>query len=104
MTTETMRGLDDAQLRQVIQFAETELKNRAEDHKRSAMEQIRKLAAEARIQVTFRPGRRPRSLKAGSIYANPADPTQRYVVGKGRPPAWFLKLQAAGEIPPMVTK
>jgi hypothetical protein len=99
MTLEAVKQLKDEELAQVIECAQTELKDRAEKRRQDAMEQIRRIAASVRIQVNFAGSQRKASrngkpaLKAGERYPHPTDPTKFYVVGKGRPPEWFLTLR-----------
>ena len=40
-------------------------------------------------------------LRAGDRYVNPGDPTQSYVVGKGKPPQWFAALRDKFAAPSM---
>ena len=103
-TTDNIKQFKDEQLSEFILAAQAELKERAEQRKRDAMEQIRQIAAAAQIDVRFaapggRAQRNGKTLKAGDRYVHPADATKSFTVGKGRPPAWFADLQRKGKLP-----
>jgi len=112
ITIETIKLCKDEQLSEFILAAQAELKERAEQRKREAMEQIRQIAVAAQIDVRFAgPGGRAKKnpkavLKAGERYVHPGDATKSFTVGKGRPPAWFTDLQRKGKLPrpELVTK
>lgn len=38
-------------------------------------------------------------LHAGDRYVNPADASQAYIVGKGKPPQWFVALRDKSKLP-----
>jgi hypothetical protein len=103
MNTDTLNKLSDPELSQVIAAAQGLLQTRAEKRKSDAMEQIRQIAATVSINVSFDAGRKARSSKpmlhAGDRYANPADANQAYVVGKGKPPQWFIALRDKNKLP-----
>ena len=103
MNPDTLNKLNDQELTQVIVTAQGLLETRAEKRKSDAMEQIRQIAAIAQIAVSFDAGRRAKPLKtplrAGERYLNPADATQCYIVGKGKPPNWFASLREKGRLP-----
>ena len=104
-TIENVKQYKDEQLTELIVAAQAELKERAEQRKRDAMEQIRQIAAGVQIEVRFagqgaRAARNGKAaLKAGDRYVHPADATKSFIVGKGRPPAWFVDLQKKGNLP-----
>ncbi|MCZ2154071.1 MAG: H-NS histone family protein [Bryobacterales bacterium] len=106
MNTDTLNKLSDPELIQVITAAQGLLQTRAEKRKSDAMEQIRQIAATAQITVSFDAGRRPKGakvvLRAGDRFVNPADASQSYVVGKGKPPHWFVALRDRNRLPPPV--
>ena len=103
MNQDTLNKLGDQELTQVIDLAQGLLQARAEKRKSDAMEQIRQIAANVQINVSFDAGRKPKSskpmLRAGDRYVNPTDVTQSYVVGKGKPPHWFVALRDKGRLP-----
>jgi hypothetical protein len=104
MTPDTLNKLTDPELTQVIAAAQGLLQTRAEKRKSDAMEQIRQIAATVSINVSFDAGRKARSnnkpmLHAGDRYTNPADASQAYVVGKGKPPQWFVALRDKNKLP-----
>ena len=103
MNQDTLNKLTDPELTQVIATAQDLLQTRAEKRKSDAMEQIREIAAKVQINVSFDAGRKPKGtrpmLHAGDRYVNPADVTQSYVVGKGKPPHWFVALRDKGRLP-----
>ena len=103
MNPDTLNKLGDQELKQVIAAAQDLLLTRAEKRRNDAMEQIRKIAAEVQINVSFDGGRKVKTskaaLKAGDCYVNPADALQSYTVGKGKPPYWFAALREKGRLP-----
>ena len=107
MNPDTLNKLTDPELAQVIATAQDLLHARSEKRKSDAMEQIRQLAAAVQINVSFDAGRKQRAsrpmLKAGDRYTNPADASQSYVVGKGKPPAWFSALREKNKLPAPVS-
>ena len=103
MNLETLTTLTDPELSQMITKAQELLHTRAEKRKSDAMEQIRQIAANAQITVSFDGSRKPKMVKsplrAGERYVNPADPAQAFVVGKGKPPQWFAALRDKNRLP-----
>ncbi len=103
MNTDTLNKLNDTELTQVIATAQELLQTRAQKRKDDAMEQIRQIAAKAQIIVSFDAARKPKAnravLRAGDRYVNPGDPTQSHVVGKGKPPQWFVALRDKNRLP-----
>lgn len=103
MNIETLNKLNDAELVQMIAAAQGLLKSRDEKRRSDAMEQIRQIAANAQIIVSFDAARKPKGgkpvLRAGDRFINPADATQSYVVGKGKPPQWFAALRDRNKLP-----
>ena len=103
MNTDTLTKLTDPELTQVIATAQGLLQTRAEKRKSDAMEQIRQIAATVQIAVSFDAGRKAKGSKpmlhAGDRYVNPSDATQSYVVGKGKPPQWFVALREKSKLP-----
>ena len=103
MNPDTLTKLNDQELTQVIAAAQGLLQSRAEKRKSEAMEQIRQIAASAQITVSFDAARKAKSVKpslrAGDRYANPGDASQSFVVGKGKPPHWFVALRDKGRLP-----
>jgi ElaB/YqjD/DUF883 family membrane-anchored ribosome-binding protein len=103
MNTDTLTKLTDPELTQVISTAQDLLQTRADKRKSDAMEQIRQIAATVQINVSFDAGRKAKGtrpmLHAGDRYVNPADVTQSYVVGKGKPPHWFVALRDKSKLP-----
>ena len=63
MNADTFDGLTDPELAQVIATAQRLLHNRAEKRKSDAMEQIRQIAATAKITVSFDASRRAKGSK-----------------------------------------
>jgi hypothetical protein len=106
MNADTLDKLNDQELAQLIAAAQGLQQARAEKRKIDAMEQIRRIASTAQIIVTFDAARKSRRrttiLRAGDRYVNPGDPSQSYVVGKGKQPNWFLALREKGRLPPPV--
>ena len=103
MNPDTLTKLTDPELTQVIATAQGLLQTRAEKRKSDAMEQIRQIAATVSINVSFDAGRKARSnkpmLHAGDRYTNPADASQAYIVGKGKPPQWLVALRDKNKLP-----
>jgi hypothetical protein len=103
MNTDTLNKLTDPELSQVIASAQELLHTRAERRKSDAMEQIRQIAATVQINVSFDASRKPKGIKpmlhAGDRYVNPADAGQAYIVGKGKPPQWFVALREKNKLP-----
>ena len=103
MNQDALTKLTDPELTQVIATAQDLLQTRAEKRKSDAMDQIREIAAKVQINVSFDAGRKAKGTKpmlhAGDRYVNPADVTQSYVVGKGKPPHWFVALRDKGRLP-----
>ena len=103
MNTDTLNKLTDPELTQVIAAAQGLLHTRNEKRKSDAMEQIRQIAANVQITVSFDAARRGKAskplLRAGDRYVNPGDATQSYVVGKGKPPNWFVALRDKSRLP-----
>ena len=106
MNPDTLNKLTDPELSQVIAAAQGLLQSRNEKRKSDAMEQIRQIAANVQITVSFDAGRKAKSVKAvlraGDRYVNPADTSQSHVVGKGKPPHWFAALRDKNRLPPPV--
>jgi hypothetical protein len=100
---DTLNKLTDPELAHMITTAQGILQARAEKRKSDAMEQIRQIAAAAQIAVTFDAGRKPKGakavLRAGDRFVNPADASQSYIVGKGKPPHWFASLRDKNRLP-----
>ena len=103
MNTDTLHDLNDQDLAQLISTAQGLLKARVEKRRNDAMEQIRRIAATAKILVKFDGARKPRGCKArlgaGDRYVNPDDAAQSYVVGNSKPPKWFTALREKGRLP-----
>ena len=103
MNPDTLNKLTDPELTQVIATAQGLLQTRAEKRKSDAMEQIRQIAATVQINVSFDASRKVRinkpMLHAGDRYVNPVDAAQAYIVGKGKPPQWFVALRDKGKLP-----
>lgn len=103
MNIDTLNKLSDPELSQVIHAAQGLLQSRTEKRKADAMEQIRQIAASVHISVLFDAGRKVRGvkpmLKAGDCYVNPAETSQSYIVGKGKPPGWFVALREKNRLP-----
>ena len=103
MNIETLHDLNDQDLAQLISTAQGLLKARVEKRRNDAMEQIRRIAATAKILVKFDGARKPRrgkaKLRAGDRYTNPDDASQFYVVGNSKPPKWFYVLRDKGRLP-----
>ena len=103
MNTDTLNKLTDPELTHVIATAQELLQTRSEKRKSDAMEQIRQIAATVQIAVSFDAGRKAKGtkpmLRAGDRYVNPAEVTQAYIVGKGKPPQWFVALREKSKLP-----
>jgi len=108
MNTDTLNKLNDQELTQVILAAQGLLIARDEKRKSDAMEQIRQIAANAGVPVSFDDGKKKKPVKtmlrAGDRYINPSDPTQSYIVGKGKPQGWFVALRDKGRLPAPVVE
>ena len=107
MNTYTLDTLSDPELIQVIATAQGLLQSRAEKRRGDAMEHIRQIAVTVQLNVSF-DGRKAQAvktaLKAGECFVNPEDATQRYVVGKGKPPRWFAALRERNKLPTPVDR
>src|SRR5437660_7708550 len=103
MKSEALPQLTDEQLKELMSKAQALLKERAEQRRQEAMEQIRQIAASAKLRVTFTERGRARHartpMRAGERYQNPADPSQVYEITKGPPPPWFVTLRDMGRLP-----
>ena len=103
MNHDTLSKFTDPELAQVIAAAQGLLQTRAEKRKSDAMEQIRQIAATAQITVSFDASRKPKGgkavMRAGERFVNPADASQSYVIGKGKPPHWFAALRDKNRLP-----
>ena len=103
MNTDTLHDLNDQDLAQLISTAQGLLKTRVEKRRNDAMEQIRQIAASAKILVKFDGARKPRRgktrLRAGDWYVNPDDASKFYVIGNSKPPRWFCVLRDKGRLP-----
>jgi H-NS histone family len=102
MTQEQLQAMPDEEIRLWITRCEQELASRAEQRRRTAIEQIRQIAGSVKIQVSIAGAGRLKfarpTLRQGVSYKNPADPSHVYVVGKGKPPGWFVKLRDSGKL------
>lgn len=100
-----LTNLTDDELRSLITAAGDLLVERREAAKQKAIEEARAKLAE--VGLTFRdlgggtatPRKRSSKLRNGDRYANPVDPSQVHVVGRGRPPKWFTDLEAKDLLP-----
>lgn len=103
MNHDMLSKFTDPELVQVIAAAQGLLQSRAEKRKSDAIEQIRQIAATAQITVSFDASRKSKGgkavMRAGERFVNPADPTQSYTVGKGKPPHWFAALRDKNRLP-----
>jgi hypothetical protein len=103
MNIETLNKLNDQELAQVEATAHDILQTRKEKRKADAMEQILQIAEANAFPVYFEKGKKAKPVKtmlrAGDRYINPSDPTQSYIVGKGKPQAWFVALREKGKLP-----
>src|SRR5262245_13048041 len=103
MNDKDLEALDDAGLQGVISRAEQLLKDRAADRRQQAIDEAK--ARLASVGLTFRDvvgkskGPAKPGAATGTKYINPADPSQTYTTGRGRPPKWFAALQAKGKLP-----
>ncbi len=105
--TTDLEQLDEAALEGVIEKAQDLLKTRKEQRRKDAIETARAKLAE--VNLTFRdvadapPAKRKRGdgppLKAGQTYVNPATPSEKWVSGRGRRPAWLKALEKKGQMP-----
>lgn len=100
-----LADLTDDELRALITAAGERLQERREAAKQKAIEEARARLAE--VGLTFRdmaggalPSRKRASkLRNGDRYANPLDPSQVHIVGRGRPPKWFADMETKGTLP-----
>ena len=103
MNTDTLHDLNDQDLAQLISTAQGLFKARVEKRRKDAMDQIRQIAATAKILVKFDGARKPKRgnprLRTGDRYVNPDDASQFYVVGNSKPPKWFCVLRDKGRLP-----
>ena len=103
MNPDTLSTMNDPELAQVIATAQGLLQARSEKRKSDAMEQIRQIAANVQITVSFDASRKAKGskavLRAGDRYVNPVDASQSHVVGKGKPPNWFAALRDKNRLP-----
>lgn len=112
MSPETLESLSDDDLRATVERAQVLLQERAESKKREAMEKAHALLAA--VGLTFEDalthGRQrarskeptraaARKLHAGEVYANPANPSQTWTVGRGRKPGWVVELESTVGLP-----
>jgi DNA-binding protein H-NS len=104
-------SLDEGGLQEVVQRATALLRAREQARHREAIEQARAILASAGLSVhdlvgaEARPAAAPKAKKAGANgqagarYANPADPSQVYLAGRGRAPRWYRELKERGALP-----
>lgn len=100
---EALESMDEAGLQAVIRRANELLKERERSRQRDAIEQARAILAGAGLSVQDLVGGKGKksspSGRAGARYANPADPSQVYSVGRGRAPKWYRELKEKGQLP-----
>jgi DNA-binding protein H-NS len=102
---ETLKTLTDDDLRGIIDQAGNLLKQRDRERKENALGQARAILAQAGLslkelsKVKAKNGKGKAPLPAGTKYLNPDNPVEFYIAGKGRPPGWFDKLRAEGNLP-----
>jgi DNA-binding protein H-NS len=108
-TVESLEGLNDTQLREVIQRAEMMLRERGSKR----LEELRELAREAGLEVTLtrigesegrgrgkragagKQGRGDRRREVPAKYQNPDNPSDKWS-GRGRKPRWVEMAIAHG--------
>ena len=99
MKLDTLNGLDDDELRQVIQRSGQLLKERDEDRKAKALEQARATLEAVGLSLNDLKGkRRPVSAKVYHGGRQYQHPTNRALVwkAKGKKPGWLVTLEAGG--------
>lgn len=103
MKAEQLQSLNDSELQEIIKQAGEILKERENTKKQKAIEDAK--AKLASVGLTFRDVAAPKAkaknkpLPQGQKYTNPADASQTYTTGRGRPPKWFADLHAKGNLP-----
>lgn len=98
------RALPDDQLNELITCLEKERYDRLSIAQEAARREIERIAEQAGIAVTMshKPADSAIQLRQGDIYRNPANHSQEYIVGNGRPPNWFVLLRADKRLPPPI--
>jgi hypothetical protein len=117
-----LESLDDATLQEVMRRARELLQERERTRQQDAIERARAILSEAGVSVqalldetgrgttagrgarkagggSTATGSSPELPRKGARYANPADPSQIHVRGRGREPNWFKALRERGEMP-----
>lgn len=108
MKSQDLEKLNDEQLAEMIETAQTMLKDRKEQRKKDAIEAARATLAGAGLTFSdaakftapaaTRSRSRGNALQAGKRYVNPADPSQVWESKKGRRPLWVQELQKKGQL------
>lgn len=107
---DTLEAADEGTLLEMIERANTLLAQRQQSRQREAMERAASdleaagISADEFAAFLARRGKgkkapagKPKTPKGR--YVNPADPSQSYELGRGRPPKWFTELEASGQLP-----
>ena len=99
MRIDTLGGLNDDELRDVISRSEQLLKERDEDRKAKAIEQARATLEAVGLSLNdLKAKRRPVSAKVYHGGRQYQHPTNRALVwkAKGKKPGWLVTLEASG--------
>ena len=106
---QTLENADEGTLMEMIERANLLLVQRREGRRNEVMEaaaselETAGISADEFAEFLRRrsrrkaPAARPKTPKGR--YVNPANPSQAYELGRGRPPRWFTELEASGELP-----
>ena len=96
-----IENLDDDALRALIEGARKLLEKRDRERKQKALADAKALLEAAGLSVSdLQPkksgGKKKPARPTGQVFTNPADASQTYTTGRGRPPKWFSDMQKAG--------
>jgi hypothetical protein len=98
MTSETLQGLTDEQLREVIARSEQLLKDRDRERKENALAEARTLLSSVGLSLKSLSGKSARKsvvYKGGHLYRHPAKPELVWNA-KGQKPNWLRDLEKHG--------
>jgi DNA-binding protein H-NS len=107
---DTLDTADEGTLLEMIERAHALLAQRQQSRKHETMEkaaadlEAAAISADEFVEYLRRRGKTKKApatkpKMAKGRYVNPADPTQSYELGRGRPPQWFRALDASGQLP-----
>ena len=104
-----LQDMTDEQLSGLIEDAQAEQQRRQKAKRQKALDEAKAILSAAGLSLrdalagSGGSGKKKAAgkpaLKQGQRYVNPANSSQVYTTGRGRPPKWFSDLQARGNLP-----